>query len=252
MTTKPDTGTPATYSPSSDPQPPAAPAKVSPVEDVVDIFYAPSDVFARRERTNFWLPLLAVTVVAALFSFVNRGVFSAIFDAEFHRATAKAMASNPQITQDMIDKGRPIQEAIAHAFAYVGTPIFIFIVALLAWLAAKIVSAKVTYEQAVLIVTLAWIPRLVEQVLVAAQNLFLDVTNVNGMFSFSFNVARFLDPDATNGKLYALAGRVDLFTLWVTFLIGVGIATIARVPRAKGYLAAAIVFVLGTLPVLTR
>jgi len=232
--------------------PPSAEKRASFWEDFIDILYAPSTVYARRAHANFWLPLLIISVLAGVFVFVNRGYYSAVFDAEFHRGVAKAMASNPQLTQEMVDQGRPIQEKIARIFGYLATPIVILLVGLITWIATKITSVKLTVEQAMLVVTLAYIPRILEQVVLAAQNLFLDINGVNSMFSYSLNVARFLDPDATNGKLYGLAGRLDLFTLWVTFLIAVGVATIARVPRAKGYATAAVVFAIGSLPVLFR
>jgi hypothetical protein len=56
-----------------------------------------------------------------------------------------------------------------------------------------------------------------------------------------------MDPDTTNGKVFGLMGSLDLFAIWMTVLIGIGIAVVGKVPRNKGYLAAVIVFVLGTL-----
>jgi hypothetical protein len=242
---RPGTDSGASYTP--DASMPPKPEQSSMFEDFMDIFYAPSKVFARRANSSFWGPLLVVSLVTAIFAFVNRDVMSAIFDAEYARGAAAAQAKNPQITAEQLASMRGIQEKMASFFMYIGTPIFIFIVSLLAWLSAKLVGAKVTYGQAVLIMAFAWVPRVVQALVNTVQKLIFDTTSITGMNSFSFSPARFMDPDTTSKALVALAGRFDLFTIWLTILAGIGIAVIGKVPRSKGYIAAAILFALGTL-----
>ena len=242
---RPGTDSGANYSPGA--AMPPKPEKSSLFEDFMDIFYAPSTVFARRADSSFWGPLLVITLVTAVFSFVNRDIASAIFDAEYARGAAAAQAKNPQITADQLQSMRGVQEKIASFFMYVGTPVFIFVVSLLAWLSAKFVGAKVTYGQAVLIMSFAWVPRLVQALVNTVQKLLFDTTTITGMNSFSLSPARFMDPDSSPKALVALAGRFDLFTIWLTILAGIGIAVIGKVPRTKGYIAAAILFTLGTL-----
>jgi hypothetical protein len=45
-----------------------------------------------------------------------------------------------------------------------------------------------------------------------------------------------------------LAGRVDVFTLWVTVLIVIGLMVVAKLPREKAVPAGLVVWVLGGLP----
>ena len=242
---RPGTDSGASYTP--DAAMPPKPEKSSLFEDFIDIFYAPSTVFARRADSSFWGPLLVVSLLTAVFAFVNRDVASAIFDAEYARGVAAAQAKNPQITAEQMASMRGVQEKMMGFFMYVGTPLFIFIVSLLAWLSAKMVGAKVTYGQAVLIMAFAWVPRVVQGLVNTVQKLLLDTTNITSMHSFGFSPARFMDPDSGPKALVALAGRFDLFTIWLTILAGIGIAVIGKVPRTKGYIAAAILFVLGSL-----
>ena len=245
METRPGTERGPAYDPAS--KAPAAPEKASLVEDFIDIFYAPAQVFARREQAGFFLPLLIITVLSAIFAFASHSVFSQIFDAEFARGTAKAMASNPRLTPDMVNSMRPIQEKIANAFVYLGAPLAIFFTAIFAWLAAKIVRAKLGFGQAMTVSTLAWIPRLVGGLIGVLQVVLMDTSNFTNRYSLSASPARFMDPDATNAKLFNLLGSLDVFAIWMTVLIGIGIAVMGKVPRNKGYLAAVIVFALGTL-----
>ena len=242
---RPGTDSGASYTP--DAAMPPKPEKSSLFEDFIDIFYAPSKVFARNATSSFWGPLLVVSLLTAIFAFVNRDIASAIFDAEYARGVAAAQAKNPQITADQMASMRGVQEKMMGFFMYVGTPLFIFIVAVMAWLSARMVGAKVTYGQAVLIMAFAWVPRVVQGLVNTVQKLVLDTTNITSMHSFGFSPARFMDPDSGSKGLVALAGRFDLFTIWLTILAGIGIAVIGKVPRTKGYIAAAILFVLGSL-----
>lgn len=54
-------------------------------EDFIDIFYAPADVFRRRQAGNWFLPLLIITIALFVLSWASRGVLQPIMDAEFAR-----------------------------------------------------------------------------------------------------------------------------------------------------------------------
>jgi hypothetical protein len=67
------------------------------------------------------------------------------------------------------------------------------------------------------------------------------------MTRLTWSTARFFDPDTANAGLLAVLSRFDVFTIWVTVLLGIGVAVIAKVPRSKGYAAAAIAWAVPTL-----
>src|SRR5213080_4058623 len=76
-------------------------------EDFIDIFYAPSQVFARRGASgSVWIPLLVVTVALSALVYVNSGVLEPMLSAEFDRGMAAAMKSNPRLTPEMVDMSR--------------------------------------------------------------------------------------------------------------------------------------------------
>ena len=249
METRPGTDTGAGYNPSTSSAPPE---KASVIEDFLDIFHAPSKVFARRADGSYGLQLLIVTLLSAGFAFSQRSIIAQIFDVEFTRATTKAMASNPRLTQDMVNAGRPIQEAFATFATYIGTPIFIFILAFFIWVVAKVFSTKVTYAQAAMITTLAWIPRLVGSLITTIQAVVMDTSTLNSMFALSLSPARFMDPDTANPKVFGLAGSLEVFSIWFYILVAIGLSVVAKVPRSKGYLIAGVIFILGSLPALFR
>jgi hypothetical protein len=48
--------------------------------------------------------------------------------------------------------------------------------------------------------------------------------------------------------LLALLGRVDVFTIWVTVLLAIGLSVTGRISRSKAAIAAGIVWLVGALP----
>jgi hypothetical protein len=232
----------------------AVPAPTAPSasrwEDFIDIFYAPSQVFARRIGSGFGIPMLVVTVLLAILAITNSGVLQPIMDAEFTRATAAAMRKNPQVTAEMMAKGRAFGEGIARYGAIVFVPVGIFLTGLALWIVGKFFESKQALASAILVASYAFMPRVLEGVLTGIQGLLLDPATLNGRFKVSLGVGRFLDPDTTSPVLLALLGRVDVFTIWVTVLLAIGLAVTGRIPRSRAAVAAAIVWVLGALPAL--
>lgn len=244
METKSGTERGASYDPGTSAP---APEKASVIEDFIDIFYAPSSVFARRANGGFGMPLLIASLLFAGFAFASQSVLSQIFDAEFSRGMAKAMAKNPQLTQDMVNSMRPVQEKIASLFVYLGAPLTIFFTAILIWITVKVMSGKLSFGQSMVVSTLAFIPRLVGSLVGVLQVVLMDTSTFTNRYSLSASPARFMDPDATNARIFGLAGSLDVFAIWSAVLIGIGIAVVGKMPRSKGYLASAIVFIVGTL-----
>src|SRR5258708_28227278 len=102
------------------------------------------------------------------------------------------------------------------------------------------------------IATLAYIPRVVGGLIGVLQVVLMDTTNFTNRFSLSATPARFMDPDTANPKLFALVGNLELFTIWSTILIAIGVSVVSKKPRSTGYLIAGIAFVvMSALTVLT-
>jgi hypothetical protein len=227
---------------------PAAEQPASWWEDFIDIFYMPSTVYARRANAGFGVPMLVVTLLLGAVILAMSNAMQPIMDAEFQRGAAIAMKNNPQITAEMMEKSRAIGEKISKFGAVFFIPIGLFLIGLVAWIVGKFFDAKVSLSQAMLIVSFAWIPRVIEAVLSGVQGLLLDPASLNGRYRISLGVGRFFDPDVASPMLLALVGRLDLFTIWVTVLIGIGLSVIGKIPRSRAMIAAAIVWLIGALP----
>jgi hypothetical protein len=89
-----------------------------------------------------------------------------------------------------------------------------------------------------------------EAVLNGVQAMMLDPSRLNGPFRVSLGLGRFFDPDMASPVLIALAGRINVFTIWVTILLAIGLSVTGKIPRQRAAIAAAIVWILGALPMI--
>lgn len=221
-------------------------------EDFIDIFYAPSAVFARREHGSFGVPLIVVTLLMGGLFFVNSGVLQPVFDAEFERATAAAMRSNPNIPPEAMERMRSISSRIGQIGVFVFVPLGIFFVGCALWVAGKLVEAKQSFHAALVVAAYSFIPRVPEAVVNGLQGLFLDPSQLDGRFRLSLGPGRFLDPDTASPILLAIVGRLDLFTIWLTVLLAIGLSVTGKIPKRRAAIAAAIVWVAGGVPLVIQ
>ncbi|MBA4070921.1 MAG: hypothetical protein C0497_03660 [Gemmatimonas sp.] len=228
-----------------------APAKVSLVEDFVDILFSPREVFARREKSGYALVMIIVTLLIGGLAIANSGTMQDLMEAEMARGMAEAMKQNPGMTQEQAALGRKISGYVMTFGAFIVTPVFMFLTGLCAWLTAKMLGGSLKYSAATMIASYSFIPRVVESLTISAQGLLIDTGALTGQFQLSLGVARFLDPEMSPGLL-GLLGRIDVFTLWVTVLFAIGIGVVAKLPRDKVVVAGVMMWAFGALPSLWR
>lgn len=221
--------------------------KASFAEDFVDIFFSPSAVFARRANSGFFLVLCILTLLLGGLFLANRGAMQGIVDAEVARQMAEAARQNPGMTEQQIEMGKKVAGYATSFGAFIGVPIAILLTGLGAWLTGKLLEARLGYTAATMIAAYSFMPRVIEAFAVNAQGWLLDTDALTGRFQLSLGVGRFLDPDMSPGLL-GLVGRVDIFTLWVTALLAIGIAVVGKLPREKAILAGVVMWTFGALP----
>ena len=227
----------------------AAPSRL---DDYLDVFVSPTALFTRRSDGKFGQALLVLVILSAILFFATKSAMAPIMDAEMAKGMAGAMKANPNMTPEQIESAK----AIGAKFASVGF-IFILIVApfllgTVIFLASRVAGGAVGFAQGITIATFAWFPRLVEGVVSAVQALLMDESQLTSRLSVSLGLGRLMDAATTNPYVLALAGRVDVFTLWVTALIAIGIKVMAKVSTAQAVGAAAVVWFIGAIPVLLQ
>jgi hypothetical protein len=225
-----------------------APEKASVWEDFLDIFYAPSSVFARRANGSFFIPMLVVTLVLGTLFLVNSRVTESIIDAEMQRRTAAAMAKDPRITPEKMAPMRTVLRTAAKVSGLIGVPLLMFVTGLMLFLVGKLFGATQTFRAALVVAAYAYVPKILEAVLAAIQGFFVDPAQLDGRFRLTIGLGRFLDPDTASPALIELLGRIDLFTIWVTVLLVIGLAVTGRISRGKAAMAGVVMWVIGALP----
>ncbi len=214
-------------------------------DDFIDIWTSPTAVFNRRSDGKFAPAMVFFIVLGAVLFFGTRGATAPIFEAEMTRGMA---ASSQEMTPEQIEAARGAAGIITSVAVVVGSPILLLLVGLSVWLGSKIMGGTISYAQGLTIACFAEFPRLVEAVSTAVQAMLMDESALTGRYSVSLGVARFFDPDAANAALLGLVGRIDLFTLWITVLVVIGIKVVGNRSTEQAVMAGAIVWLLGALP----
>ena len=241
--TGPNPGEDATTA-STDP----ASQKVSLWEDFIDIFYAPSLVFARRRDGKFGYALLFLTLTGVVLHFLTKNAMQPVMDAEFAFRSAEMVRANPELTSEQMAAGRGFFENFAPVIFAVVFPLTVIIVGVVLWVVGKLFDAKEPLVVAIMISTYSQVPRLVQFLITAAQGLFMDPASITSAHSVSLSLARFMDPTTANSVVLLLASRVDVFTIWVTVLLAIGLHVVARIPKQQAAIAAGITWLVGAVP----
>jgi hypothetical protein len=217
-------------------------------EDFVDIFYAPSSVFARRSDGKFGKPLLFLVLVGTVLFFLTKNATQPIMDAELSRRSAEMLRQNPNMTAEQLSSGRGIFEMFAPVFVALGLTFGVLWTGIVLWLVGKLFDAEESVAAAIMIATYSSVPHLVQILTNAAQGLVMSPESLNSMYSVGFSLARFMDPDSASPVLIGLASRVDLFTIWVTVLLAIGLHVVGKIPKQQAAIVAGITWLVGAIP----
>ena len=223
--------------------PSAAPAaRASFAEDFVDIFHAPSEVFARRRDASIWPVLLVVTGLVTLSAYIFFTLLGPVFERDMLRTLADAPAEQ-RATIMRFSRWTTLFGAV------VAVPVSTLILGLVLWLVGKLFDADQPLRAAFIVIAFSWLPRVVESILAAVQALVMDVNAIPSLAAASLSPARFVDA-AANPALAQVLMRLGPFVIWSYVIIAIGLAVTGRIGRGKAAIAAVIVWVVGTVPTL--
>ena len=226
----PDTLTP--------PEASAAPAPVQPespggfFQNVVDVYFAPGAAFARIvRRPTFLLPLIGHLVLALGFT----GIWLSKMDArEFMKTQIEESGRADRIPAEQREAIIEQQSKMMPIFAWVFGPVGIAIGLLatagtLMFVFRFFYSSEVSFKQALAIV--AWSCFAVALVTTPLLLLVLQLKgdwNLNPQDVLQANLGLLVEKSATAKPLWALLTSIDLFALWMVFLLATGFAVASR------------------------
>lgn len=216
------------------------------VEDIIDVFYMPAAVFARR-RGGFGVAMLIYIAVMVGILYAARPVFQPMVDRQIAKQIEQMQANPNMSAEQRASAEAGIKKFVDSPFAILGPavflPIALFITGLALWICGKLFGSVATYGQLMMVTTLSAFPRLVLSVLLTG---FAIATGreMSNQYALTLSPAAFLPADASP-LTSALLSRLDVGTLWQTALLGIGLAIVGKIPRNQAYIAAGLVWFLG-------
>jgi hypothetical protein len=221
-------------------------------EDLIDIFFAPVGVFRRWAKKSAWPPLLFDVIAIAIISFFTFNTLEPIFEAEFDRNAAAQMAASKQKPtpqqQEAMAGVRDKMVTFGRYFVGVGVVINVVFLGIGVWLLGKLVGAATTFGPSMGIAAWAYMPRVLGSVAGGIQGLLMDPASFTSLQSITLGPGRFMSPDTSNPLLFQVAGRLDLFIVWETILLGVGLYAAFKIPKSRAAVFALLIWFVGTLP----
>jgi hypothetical protein len=216
-------------------------------EDFVDIFISPAQVFLRRRGGGFLVPLVVLTVITGALAIGTKPLLQPVYDAVWSQTSEQIRKQKPNVTEAELSKIRDMQEKLAPMGAVVGLPIMIILLGFAVWLVGKLFDSQLTVGDGMMVATYASFPKILAFVAAPLLVMLIDPSKITSVYSATLGPGFFVDAMEAP-VLAALVGRLDLFTIWVTVLLGVGLHVAGRVPKGQASAAAAIIWLLGALP----
>lgn len=206
-----------------------------------NVFAAPSKTYIDlRRNASWWVPYLLVVAIAYLFAFtiMNKVGLEQLTESgikQNSRAAQQYEQASPEQKQLMIQRGVIFGKAITYA-----QPITILIVMVIfaAVLMATFnfgVGAELTFKQCLAAIAYAGVVGAVKPLL-GAITLFAgaNTENFNPRNFVGTSLAYYLDQATTAKPLYALAGWVDIITIWQFVVLGIGFSALTGKKSSTG------------------
>jgi hypothetical protein len=223
--------------------PSAAEPKRSLVQHVVGLLFSPREEFPSiLARPQFWMPLVGWMALGIAFTaFWMQKVEPREFMRNQIQQSGRADKMDPAQLEQVLDTQTGMFKPIAWVSTLVAPPILTLVVAVVYLFVFRFFyEGELTLAQSMAIV--AWsffLMALVTTPLVLLVMALKDEWNVNPQEAMQAGAAMFLDRQTASKPLYALASCLDLFSLWVLWLLSTGYAVATR--RATGSAAAGVV-----------
>ena len=221
------------------------------LSDYVNVFVEPRLVFSRQPSAPVAVPLFVLIVVSVLSYYAFASILEPAYLADFKFGVA-AQSLGATLTEAQLQDAFATNMRLGGAFYVVTIPLTVVCIAGSIWAACALLSADLRFEQAVVIATWAYFPRLVQALSLPALSLVHDPDRIDGIGSLSAGIAFFMDRQSVSTLLYQMLLRVDVFTLWMTCLIVCGIRALGgpALSLRIAVIAGSLVYVVGYLPTL--
>lgn len=231
--------------------PPTSPTPEPPPavwEDFIDIVFSPTSVFERRKGWSAWPVLLVLTVVLVVLFIGWQNTLQPALEAEMQRGMAETLAENPDLGPDQVEQMRSMGRIFGPIGLALGFPVGVVMTSLVAWGLVRMFGAAAGFATVFGVVVYSQVVRVIQYMVGLAQGFFLDTDALDSIHDVSLSAARFLDQPEASDLVVNMAARVDVFTLWATALIAIGLVTATKLSKGSAWAVAIIVWLLAAVP----
>jgi len=218
----------------SAPVPPTTPEPTGPglsePQRLVNVFIAPSKTFTDLQRNpSWWVPWLVTGIFIVIFGVVAVQKIDMVqfLQREIDKSPS-AQRRMEQLTPEQRQKGLAMQATGTKVVFYI-YPLFtliggLIIAAVLMAVFNFMLGAEVPFQRAMAVVFYSFVPLIISTILLTVSVLVssdpntIDLTN-----PMPTNPGFFMDPQG-NKFIYAIASSLDIFSIWVVTLLGLGFA----------------------------
>jgi hypothetical protein len=202
---------------------------------IINTFVAPSKTFLDiRQNASWWVPWLLISVFSIAFSIVVDKKVG------YDHIARNAMANNSQFEQQTPEQQSRTLSIVTASYKYgsyaspILTLLFALIVTLVLWATFNFgMAAEIPFGRAMAIVLYGWLPGLVGAVLTMISVWFGDPEGFRLEYPVGTNPAYYMSPGTSKFLLGALSS-LDVISLWMVALIGIGFALNAKKKLSTG------------------
>ena len=234
-------GDPLSTSPSQEPAAEPTPAIW---EDFIDIFFSPTAVFERRKGWSAWPVLLGLTVVMVLLFISWQRLLGPIMDLEMTRNVAARAAEGTELQPEQIEQMRSMGRIFGPIGVAITFPLGVLITAFVAWALARLFGVKAAFAGVMGVVVYSQVVRALQFIAGILQSFVLDIDRMDSVHDISLSLARFLDQPEASAVMVNVAARVDVFVLWATALIAIGLRAATGLSKGSAWTIAGLIWFL--------
>jgi hypothetical protein len=217
---------------------PAAPIEEKPlseVERVVDTFIAPSKTFTDiRRSASWWLPFLLSAIVSCVMVYVvdkKVGIDKVVENqlALSPKQSAKLEQLPPDQRAAQMEGAVKLNRIIAYVFPIITLIFAVIVAAVLLGTFNFGLGAELKFAQCLAVTMYSWLPGIIKALIAIL------AVSIGGGEGFTFqnpvasNLSGLVDP--SSHFLYSVAMSIDVFTIWMLVLGGIGYSCLTRIKR---------------------
>jgi hypothetical protein len=191
----------------------------------IGVYFSPREAFQDIVRKpDFIFPLL-VTVLSAVAiteTMLAKVGMERIIRNSMEMSGQAARMSAEQM-QQAVERGASIGSIMAHAGGLLGAPIYLLIVAAIGLaICNAFFGSPVSFKKAFSVTCYANLSGFIGALMALAMILFGDLERFNPNNPAPTNLGFFLNPLETSKAFLAFASSLDIFTIWLLILLGIG------------------------------